>query len=66
MRLSNRIIIIMLLPIEVFLWLIGWSLFWAGSQGKSQRIQTASETDALIAPNIFLEEYEECNTPTPF
>jgi len=62
MRVSNRIIIIMLLPIVVFLWLIGWSLFWAGSQGKSQRIQAASDKETLAVPSILLEEYEECNT----
>lgn len=40
----KRIILAILFPITVFLWLLGWTLFWTDSQrmqNKSDKNQTA-------------------------
>jgi hypothetical protein len=34
MRKQNRVALLLILPIAVFLWFIGWSLYWIGSSGK--------------------------------
>lgn len=55
MRISNLVIMIMLLPITVFLWLIGWGLFWIGSRGKSLKATTTAELN-----EISIQSKEEC------
>jgi hypothetical protein len=31
----NRAALLLVLPIAVFFWFIGWSLYWMGSRGKA-------------------------------
>lgn len=31
------IVMVMFLPVIVFLWMVGWSLFWIGSECKPQK-----------------------------
>jgi hypothetical protein len=31
------IVMVVFLPVIVFLWVVGWSLFWIGSESKPQR-----------------------------
>lgn len=45
----KRVFIIMLLPLIILLWVIGWSLFWMGSQTEPK---TASQTAASIDDGI--------------
>jgi nitrogen fixation-related uncharacterized protein len=52
--------ITMLLPIVIFLWLVGWSLFWAGSKNKSQKIQTDFDKDLSTVTSVMLEEPLHC------
>jgi len=54
----NRVVVIMLLPIIIFLWIIGWSLFWIGSQNKPQKDQNKTRNDRISITSII---YEECN-----
>lgn len=54
----NRVVVIVLLPVIILLWIIGWSLFWIGSQNKSQKKQTTTERDRI---NMAIVMYEECN-----
>jgi len=53
----NRIVVIMLLPIVIFLWVIGWSLFWIGSQTKPHRTQNKTEMDKIEIITGLHEEY---------
>ena len=35
MRKRSRVALLLVLPIAVFIWFIGWSLYWAGSKRKT-------------------------------
>jgi hypothetical protein len=37
MRRRNRAVSFLLMPIAVFLWCIGWGLYWVGSKRESAR-----------------------------
>ena len=37
MRKRNRAALLLVLPIAVFFWFIGWSLYWIGSMEKATR-----------------------------
>lgn len=49
MRSRNRIITILLLPIIVFVFIIGWALYWVGKQQdsnrESPRVNTVKDVD---------------------
>jgi len=53
----NRVVVIILLPVIILLWIIGWSLFWIGSQNKPQKTQTTTERDRI---SMAIVMYEEC------
>jgi hypothetical protein len=40
----NRAIKLLFLPISIFLWIIGWTMFWAGSREDQETRQTRPET----------------------
>lgn len=61
MRIRNRKVILMLLPIAILLWTIGWGLFWAGSRNEPQEPKPAAEADNHITTGLLLEEPEEPN-----
>jgi flagellar basal body-associated protein FliL len=50
----NRILLIILFPITVFLWLAGWTLFWTGSQRKQN--QPAAKEDVVEIAEPILKE----------
>ena len=54
----NRVVVILVLPIVIFLWLIGWSLFWMGSQTQLSEIEDVVEEDEM---NRAIALYEECS-----
>jgi len=61
----NRILVVMLFPAIVFLWLIGWSLFWIGSQhsqDKPHKTQTITEKDTIEIKSAIYEETEPLPT----
>jgi flagellar basal body-associated protein FliL len=62
MRVRNRAVILILMPITIFLWLIGWALFWTGSKNQPPTPKPTTETHATITTTILLENYEEYNT----
>ena len=35
MRKRNKAALLLVLPLAVFIWFIGWSLYWAGSKRKA-------------------------------
>lgn len=57
----NRILVVMLFPVIIFLWLMGWSLFWIGSQrsqNKSHKTQIVAEKDRIEMTSAIYEETE--------
>lgn len=52
----NLGIVIAILPIAFFLWIIGWSLFWIGSQNKPQ--ETTPKRDGTEITTTIYEEYK--------
>lgn len=54
----NRVVVITLLPVIIFLWIIGWSLFWIGSQNKPQKTQTTTERNPISMTTVMCEEYK--------
>jgi hypothetical protein len=61
MHLRSKAVILFLLPITICLWLIGWNLFWTGSQNKLQTPKPTAEADTHITTGILLEEPQENN-----
>lgn len=57
-RKRNKVLILLLLPAVVFIWMIGWSLYWIGHQkerGKA-RLTDVQETDYVHLMPVTLEE----------
>jgi hypothetical protein len=55
----------MLFPAIVFLWLIGWSLFWIGSQHsqeKPHKTQIAAEKEKIEITSAIYDETELTHT----
>jgi hypothetical protein len=40
----NRVIRLLFLPIAVLLWIIGWTMLWAGTRKEQKTQQTQAET----------------------
>jgi len=40
----NRVIRLLFLPIAIFLWIIGWTMLWAGARKEQETQQTQAET----------------------
>lgn len=57
-RVRNRAVILILLPLTILLWLIGWSLYWTGSRNRPQTTKIAAETNMPLTEGILLEDYE--------
>jgi len=61
MRRRNRLAVLLMLPIAVFLWFVGWSLYWSGLRkkrvhAKPARIPDASElTFTVLVPEKEIE-----------
>ena len=54
------IVMVMFLPIVIFLWMIGWSLFWIGSENEQLRTRAIADNDGLSLIGIqYEEEYSE-------
>jgi hypothetical protein len=59
----NRVIRLLILPIAIFLWIIGWTMLWAGTR-KEQKTQqpqaeTAPEDESITIIPMIPEEPEE-------
>ncbi len=44
MRKRNKLALLLILPVAVFIWLVGWSLYWSGSRGKATETNKATNT----------------------
>jgi large-conductance mechanosensitive channel len=59
----NRVIRLLILPIAIFLWIIGWTMLWAGTR-KEQKTQqpqaeTAPEDESITIIPMIPEEPDE-------
>jgi hypothetical protein len=54
----NPLVAIMVLPIAIFLWTIGWCLHRIGSQHRSLTAKTADDKDFVSIITAFPEEQE--------
>jgi len=63
LRVRNRAVIVLLLPIVTIIWMVGWVLSWKDSQGEPPRMITAAAKDEVveIGVAVFEEnaEYED-------
>jgi len=52
----NRVVVIILLPVIILLWIIGWTLFWIGSQNRPKKTRNKKQ-DRIDITTIIYEEY---------
>lgn len=55
----NRVIVAVLLPAVIFLWIVGWSLYWIGHQKESRKHQppaSPEEEEYVSLEAVALEE----------
>jgi len=59
----NYVIRLLFLPIAIFLWIIGWTMLWAGArkEQETQQIQaeTRTEEESITIISIIPEEPEQ-------
>jgi len=53
----NRVVVIMLLPVIILLWIIGWTLFWIGSQNRPQKTRNKKQREKIDVTTILYEDY---------
>jgi len=59
----NRLIKLLLLPVGVFLWIIGWTMMWAGArQEQETKPETATEEKSITIMPMIPEEEEQFET----
>lgn len=61
LRIQNRVAIVLLLPIVILFWMVGWILYWRGDQNISQRRETYADNDGIQTAVAMFEESKECN-----
>jgi hypothetical protein len=52
----NRVALLLILPIVIFMWLIGWSLYWIGSRGESAKPRKITDHKELTFTVLMPEE----------
>jgi hypothetical protein len=63
-KMHKRVIRLLFLPIAAFLWIIGWTMLWAGSHKQQQQThqtpaKTTSEDESVTITAITPKEPEE-------
>jgi hypothetical protein len=60
-RKRNHLVTLLLLPLLTVVWLIGWSLTWAGSRkdAKPKKLQKMREDQVTLVPAAALNEDDE-------
>jgi cytochrome c-type biogenesis protein CcmH/NrfF len=62
----NRLIKLFLLPVAVFLWIIGWTLMWAGTRKEQETpAETPAERQSITIMPILPDEQEQIEARTP-
>jgi hypothetical protein len=56
MRKRNRVALLLVLPIAVFIWFVGWSLSWIGSKGKAAAPPSTKPLDGVTFTVLMPEQ----------
>jgi hypothetical protein len=56
MRKRNRVALLLILPVVIFIWLIGWSLYWIGSKGRVAKPRKIIDRKELTFTVLMPEE----------
>jgi hypothetical protein len=57
MRKRNRVAMFLLMPIIVFMWSIGWSLYWIDSREDAKPRKTSSQNELSFTMQVSEEKY---------
>jgi len=57
MRKRNRVVLFLLMPIIVFMWLIGWSLYCLGSREDAKPRKASNQNELTFAVQMPEEKY---------
>jgi hypothetical protein len=52
----NRAALLLILPIVIFMWFIGWSLYWIGSRGGAAKPRKTIDRKELTFTVLMPEE----------
>jgi len=55
----NRLIKLLLLPVAMFLWLIGWTMTWAATRKEQERRRKTAKEEQSIAIILLTSEKQE-------
>ena len=58
-RRNRAALLLLMLPIVIFIWLIGWSLYWIGSQREVSKPRKIIEQEELTFTALMPEEKYE-------
>jgi len=57
MRKRNRLVLLLMLPIVVFILFIGWSLYWIGSRENDKPRKASEQNELTFAVEMPEEKY---------
>ena len=61
----NRLIKVLLLPVVVFVWMVGWAMMWAGTLKEEEtRPETVKKEGLIKIMPMMPEEQEQCEAKT--
>jgi hypothetical protein len=52
----NRVVLLLIFPIAVFIWFIGWSLYWIGSREEGAKPTKTLDQKELIFTVLMPEQ----------
>jgi hypothetical protein len=52
----NRVALLLILPIVILIWFIGWTLYWTGSREKAAKTRKIVDQKDLIFTVLMSEE----------
>jgi hypothetical protein len=59
MRRRKRAVIAVLLPVVIFLWFVGWSLYWMSLQKTRGKAEPGRSKDSVSIKAIVFEDPQE-------
>ena len=61
----NRLIKVLLLPVVVFVWMVGWAMMWAGTLKEEEtRPETVKKEGLIKIMPMMPDEQEQCEAKT--
>ena len=57
MRKRNRVVMFLLMPIILFMWSIGWSLYWIDSKEDAKPRKTSNQNKLTFTVQMPAEKY---------